>query len=245
MPVFPGDPVAPVTETLPWVPAENLTCSPCDPNITAEMIAEAATTIADNLSGHRFGQRQLRLRPRTTNPTCGCRLGCGCGRTRAIILQENVTAITAIRIDGVDLGMDNWTLYNDGRLALTDDQEAGFPCCQRLERDPATDQGTLEIDCTVGAPPDAMAVLAVQEIACELVKVFDNPEACRLPKKVRSLTRQNITMNVNEDPSSVYLKGFVGLPAVDLWLAALDADSLRRGGRMVDLSLQNATRGAI
>ena len=222
-------------ELCPWVAADDLNCSPCD--VDPEVIARAATIIAEYLSGHQFGLRNMRLRPQALLPTCYCRIGCGCGRATEAVISEHVWDIVSVKVDGVTLDDADWVLYGDNRLVRVDD--GTFPCCQRLSRDPDTDYGTFEIDGTFGTPPDEMGILAVQQIACELVNTFDNPGACLLPQHVSSFTRQQLSVNFT-DPTVA--KGFAALPLVDLWLRALDADSMRRPGRAVDLSRMTAWR---
>lgn len=229
-----------MSDVVPWVPAGDLNCSPCE--VDPEVIAKAATIVADNLSGNVFGLREMRLRPQSLLPTCHCRLGCGCGRSPQVVLSVAVSAITSVSVDGAVLDAADWTLYNDGRLVRNDG--GTFPCCQRLELDPTTDAGTLEIAGSFGEPVDEMAELAVQEIACELVAAFENPGACNLPKKTQSFTRQQLTVNVSNSPSS-FADGFIGLPAVDLWLASLDIAARRRPGRAVDLAAQAAWRAPV
>lgn len=156
-------------------------------------------------------------------------------------ITEPVQEISEVRVDGEVLDASAWALWGDNILARTDG--GTFPCCQPINRDPATDQGTMEISLTIGVAPDEIAQLSVQEIACEIVNAFDDPENCRLPNKVQSLTRQQLSVNFT-DPTSALLDGFAGLPLTDLWLASLDADQRRRGGRVVDLSRQTTHRAS-
>lgn len=249
-----------MSDIVPWVAAADLTCTPS--GVDADVVAKAATLIAEMLCGHQYGVRTLRLRPKALTAECRCGVGCGCaggfcshivwwpysdgqwlgcscGRGTQIIITEHVNSITSVKADGVLLDAADWTLYGDNRLVRTDG--GTFPCCQDLHHDPDSDFGTLEVLCEIGSPPDEAGILAVQEIACEIGNVFDTPEACRLPKKVQSMTRQQLSVNF-VDPSQVLANGFVGLPFVDLWLGALDMDSRRRGGRAIDLTRQTAWR---
>lgn len=228
-----------MSSIVPWVAAGDLSCSPC--SLDPEVVVKAATIIADALSGSRFGQRDVRLRPRALNESCGCRQGCGCGRVPVVQLTDTIAAITSVKVDGAVLSTDAWVLYADNRLARTDG--SGFPCCQRLELDPDADLGTFEIACTIGAPVDEMGQLAVSEIACEIIAALDNPGSCRLPKHIQSLTRQQLAVAFT-DPTTTLAAGFAGLPLTDLWLASLDAEPRRHAGRAVDLAALSAYREA-
>lgn len=260
MPVLPEESPTPAPGTfVPWVAAEDLSCtSPC--SIDSDVLARAASIIADNLSGHRYGQREIRLRPNTLSPHCGCEphgfpwgfgllglwtpfgmwsTGCGCGRVTSLVITEPVNAVASVKVDGATIDASAWVLYGDNRLVRVDG--GTFPCCQDIRRDPDTDFGTLEVRCTLGAPPDEAAQMAVQEIACEMLKAVEKPETCRLPRRVQSLTRQQLSVSF-PNPSNAYSEGFTDLPLVDLWLSAMDADIRRRPGRAVDFSRMTTWR---
>lgn len=226
-----------MSDVIPWVAAGDLNCTPCD--VDVDVIAKAATIVADALSGNVFGLREMRLRPQALLPSCHCRLGCGCGRSPQALISLPVVSIATVKVDGDVLDAADWTLYHDNRLVRNDD--GTFPCCQRLERDPDADLGTFEIAGVFGEAPDEMAELAVQEIACELINALENPAACSLPKRAQSFTRQQLSVNFS-NPTTTFTEGFVGLPMVDLWLASLDAAARRRPGRAVDLAAQAAWR---
>lgn len=226
-----------MSDVVPWVAAGDLNCSPCE--LDPEVVAKAATIIADLLSGNVFGLREMRLRPQSLMPSCRCRIGCGCGRARQALISLPVVTIDSVKVDGVLLDAADWTLYNDNRLVRNDG--GTFPCCQRLELDPDADVGTFEIAGTFGEAPDEMGELSVQEIACEIVNAFEDPASCSLPKHAQSFTRQQLSVNFS-NPTTEYLEGFIGLPITGMWLAALDASARRRPGRAVDLSAQAAWR---
>lgn len=229
-----------MSDVVPWVAAGDLNCSPC--SLDPEVVAKAATIIADALSGSRFGVREMRLRPQSLLPTCCCRLGCGCGRSAQALLPLPVVTIASVKVDGALLDAADWTLYNDNRLVRND--HGSFPCCQRLELDPDADIGTFEIAGTFGEEPDEMALLADQEIACEIVKAFESPASCSLPKHAQSFTRQQLSVNFS-NPTTEYVQGFIGLPLTGMWLASLDAAARRRPGRAVDLAEQAAWRAPL
>lgn len=249
MPVLPGDSCDPI----PWVAVDDLACTPC--TIDPALVARAASQIADNLSGNRFGQRCVIMRPFTRSPSCGCDwwttwppigvtivpggigIGCGC-RVDHLMLDEPVWSVSEVWVDGALLDTTAWALWNDSRLVRLDGGD--FPAAQLIGRDAHADQDTCEVSCLVGNPPDDAARMAVNQIACELVNAIEHPDKCQLPKRVQSVTRQQLAI-VFPDPS-VLARGFTGLPLVDLWLGSLDAAPGRRGGQMVDLSRMSATR---
>lgn len=226
-----------MSDVVPWVAAGDLNCTPC--TVDPDVVAKAATIVADNLSGNVYGLREMRLRPQALLPTCHCRLGCGCGRSAQALISLPVVTITSVKVDGDTLDAADWTLYNDNRLVRNDG--GTFPCCQRLELDPDSDVGTFEIAGTFGEAPDELALLADQEIACEITAAFDNPASCSLPKHAQSFTRQQLTVNFS-NPTTEYVQGFIGLPITGMWLASLDASARRRPGRAVDLAEQSAWR---
>jgi hypothetical protein len=48
---------------------------------------------------------------------------------------------------------------------------------------------------------------------------------CRLPRRVRSVSRQGVTMDM-VDPTSIYAEGLTGLPEIDTWLKAVNPFTL-------------------
>lgn len=70
-----------------------------------------------------------------------------------------------------------------------------------------------------GIVPPTAGILAAKELANELVLLKQNPEACSLPSRLTSISRQGVSYTIF-DPQSFLNDGKTGLYNVDLFLAA-------------------------
>jgi hypothetical protein len=77
-------------------------------------------------------------------------------------------------------------------------------------------------------PPPVMA--AIDTLACEMDKA-DAGEACSLPQRVTSVSRQGVSWTIL-DPQDFLTEGRTGLYAVDLVLSAYNRSSARARARV-------------
>lgn len=145
---------------------------------------------------------------------------CGCGTIRQLQLQSPVVAITEVLIDGAVV---NPAFYRvDDRKFLTALDDQVWPVCQRMEL-PDSELNTWSVSYTFGAEPPIGGRIAAASLGCQLALAC-NPTAvesgaCRLPKRVTTITRQGVTLAVL-DPLTLFSDGLTGLPEVDLWVMA-------------------------
>lgn len=85
----------------------------------------------------------------------------------------------------------------------------------------------LALDYTYGADPPDGGVQAAVEYAAQLVLAIQGDGTCQLPKRVQTITRQNVSMTFL-DPGDYLEKGRTGVPSVDQWLASVNPSGLRR-----------------
>jgi hypothetical protein len=154
---------------------------------------------------------------------------CGCGGGDLLVLPGYpVTALTRVTIDGFDEALSQFRVDNGNVLvtvrAVDGDPVLMFPGCQRMDL-PVTEDGTWEIEYSFGAapPPEGRRMAAI--LGCELARSCAPPgsaqsSACRLPKRVTSITRAGVTMALI-DPLDLFDKGKTGLPEVDLWVSSV------------------------
>lgn len=169
--------------------------------------------------------------------SCSCNRSrrCGCSSLSEVRLADHVLEVVHVVVDGVVVPPVEYAL-DDHRflvgLTEADGSPRVWPCCQRLDREP-TEAGTWEVTFTHGGMPPRGGSLAAASLACELVKAF-TPDAkgCRLPKRVTSITRQNVTVSLL-DPLTLFSEGQTGLPEVDLWLGSVIAGRRRRRARLI------------
>lgn len=95
-----------------------------------------------------------------------------------------------------------------------------------------------------GIAPPAGGVRAAATLGAQLALAACGSKNCRLPKRVTSITRQNVTLAVL-DPMEFITKGQTGLPDVDLWIASVNPKGQRRRPAVwsPDVDTRNATYG--
>lgn len=154
-----------------------------------------------------------------------------------------IVEIVEVKIDGEVLDpsryrVDNWdTLV---RLPDADGRNPGWHCCQRIDL-PDTEPHTWSVKYKFGSEPPIGGVRAAASLGCQLALSMSPRDGvnCRLPRRVQSITRQNMTAAVI-DPFTLFDKGLTGLAEVDLWLASERAKA--RGGPAMFVNPETAAR---
>jgi hypothetical protein len=118
---------------------------------------------------------------------------------------------TVVMIDGNRF--DGWTV-RDGRMLVRIDGD-GWPCCQRTEL-PDTERGTWSVSFSYGSGPDGGGVYAAAMLGYELALAYAGNDHCRLPRRIRQLTRGGTTIALL-DPMTLFKEGLTGITEVDLW----------------------------
>lgn len=156
---------------------------------------------------------------------CGDDLGCGCSSVSTITLPRTpVTGIRSVKIDGVVLPAARYRLIDFRHLVYVPESPSavrqGWPCCQDLTLD--TDQvDTFEIVYGHGTPPPMGGVTAAASLGCQLTLGATDSSACRLPKRIQTVTRQGVTIGIVDDLMALLSAGATGLYDVDLFLASV------------------------
>jgi hypothetical protein len=123
----------------------------------------------------------------------------------------------------------------------------GWPCCQDMTADPTLGEpNTFQVSYDYGKLPPIGGVRAAASLACQLALACDptavDNGACRLPKRITSITRQGVTLAVL-DPLTLFAEGRTGIPEVDLWLESLRyGDAHRRASVLIPGRWQTARR---
>jgi hypothetical protein len=235
----------------PWATAEDA-CSPCDTYDFDPFMLEDKMQIASDVLFNLTGRRWPGVCSDTIRPTelaCGCwnprapRFGCSTVPT-VKLPGSPVVAVTSVRVDGVELDASAYRVDNRRELVRIDGE--GWPCCQDMRADPATDDHTMLVEYTWGAEPPLGGVQAAATYGCQLALACD-PEAvssgrCRLPKRITTVTRAGTTIAVL-DPMTLVKDGLVGLNEVDTWVQSiLLGDSRRRSRVLVPGARRSARR---
>lgn len=226
------------------------------PEVTGYAVS-AATRILFALSGRRFGQCTVKLRPCADDcgdwaeiplwgwtvgytmppwdfyrlPYCegGCRNGCSCTHISAVRLPDLTSRVVEVRLDGTPMVTGAYRLV--GRdLVRTDG--AAWPRCNDLSRGD-DEAGTWSVTAVVGEEVPDSGRLAMGELACEITKAASGVD-CRLPPGVTQLVRQGVTIQY-PDVGQLLKDGRTGLYLVDLFLASENPTGLRSRGRVYDV----------
>jgi hypothetical protein len=167
------------------------------------------------------------------NVHCGCQTECSCTEVCEVRLPGPVSAVTAVKVDGVVLPGEPAPLdpeeeppeeepppaayrVDDWRTLVRLDGEC-WPLCQDMDL-PDTEVGTWSVTVSRGLAPPSAGVEATAELACELLKGWVG-ESCRLPQRLTSITRQGLSQALF-DPMEFLSEGRTGLFLVDLFLMA-------------------------
>lgn len=157
------------------------------------------------------------------NIACGCKQGCcKCEADCEVYLPGPVGSIVSVIDGGITVDPDAYVLYGN-KLAFLNGENC--PGCQDYNK-AAGEVGTWTVTYTIGEPvPDALNV-AAGIYACELAKSLLG-EACSLPSRVKSVTRQGVDVEF-VDPLILAENGLTGLPIVDQIITSLNPSKLKQ-----------------
>lgn len=236
----------PVGPCQAWIDTDALSCETGDlsPEEVEQYIA-AATEVLWALSGRRYGLCTETVRPCRRDlvsavsgwhewgtgwepiryggewfNVCGHSTGCSCAALSEVILPSSPAIVTVVEIDGEPLDESAYRV-DEGRLLVRTDGGL-WPACQDMAA-PLGEPGTWGITFTWGIEVPQAGLLAVAELACELLKARLN-KPCALPQRVTTITRQGVTMTLL-DPQEFLRDGRVGLYFCDLWLETVNPRS--------------------
>lgn len=186
------------------------------------------------LSGRQFGLTEVTLAPYIPPPRRGYfdnhyRLPVGlnaaarfagggvCSPARTFRLPGRAIAVAEVVVDGAVLDEAAWTLDPDGTLVRTDG--GGWPVAQ----DVYLPRWVVRYTHGLLAPPDANQAAA--RYALELARAAVADPRCKLPARVRDVTRQGISLSMAA-PEELADAGLTGVAAVDAWLRSVNPDGL-------------------
>lgn len=156
------------------------------------------------------------------NIGCGvCGVSCSCepDTTRTIALPGAVDSIVSIYIDGALLPESAYTL-RDGILYRIDG--GVWPACNSDLDDPRKpDSSAWEVTYRRGYPVPPGGDMATYRLACELAKAACGDNSCELPSRVKSITRQGVSMDLMETTFAEMQDGRTGIWLIDSWVAAV------------------------
>lgn len=145
--------------------------------------------------------------------------------TRVRLPRRDVTAVTAVTIDG-----DPFTAFRLGGSWLTRTDGSGWPMCG--ER--------TQITYSFGRVPPLAGKQAVVEFAIEIAKAMSG-QACSLPKRLTSVTRQGISFAALDDLEFLS-EGLTGVYGIDVWIRAVNPDGRKQAATVWSPDIATATR---
>lgn len=160
----------------------------------------------------------LMIDGRWYNLTCTtCGLNCSCREPWSLELPGPVVSVTEVKIWAETLNLSLYWL-DQGRLIIKEGRS--WPTSQNRRRE-LGEEDTWGITYVQGIPVPRGGELAAGVLACELSKAVHGDEECALPSRVQTVTRQGVTIAIL-DAFEDLEKGRTGIPAVDLWIQAIN-----------------------
>lgn len=174
---------------------------------------------------------------------CGCRTDtCSCKPLCSIRLPGPVNAVAEVRVDGQVIPADQYTLNRRGTHAdlirVGGTSGPCWPTCQDLEK-PITAPGTFSVLYLRGKAVPVAGMRALGSLASQIYKQCTGASDCRLPERVRSVTREGITYDMF-DPGEWLDQGLTGLRDVDTWLRSVNPHALTQPSAVFSLDLDPA-----
>lgn len=184
-------------------------------------------------------------RGRWLNFGCGCAtLDCSCKPQCTITLPGPVNAVVEVRLDGQIVPPDQYVLHRlptAGELVRVGGPDGPcWPDCQDLEQ-PHTAPGTFSVLYLRGRAVPAAGMRALGTLACEIHKQCVGASGCRLPERVKTVTREGVSYDMF-DPGEWLDDGLTGLPEVDAWLRSVNPHGLTQPSAVFSLDLAPAPR---
>lgn len=161
----------------------------------------------------------------------------GCARIPAIKLPGHpvVPASIVVRLDGDTFDADSGLFRLDDHRYLVRVDGSGWPCCQWLTLDddqPHTWSVAYDFGNRVPLGGKRSAIALGTQLFFAFNPDFEGAGACRLPKRVTSITRAGTTIAIL-DPLTLFKDGLTGLAEVDQWVAATNIGANRRNATVI------------
>lgn len=172
---------------------------------------------------------------------CGCGGGCNGCNLPGVLLSNPIASVSEVVINGEIIDPAEYAVEDYRTLArYTLDANGcllGWPCMNRLSVDSSpygadpndgSKDHTWQITYVYGRGPGDDGETAAAMYACELAKLWCNGDGCRLPYRVQTMVREQMTASF-VDPSLFLTNGMTGLPEVDAWIRSVNPNgNIRR-----------------
>jgi|PlaIllAssembly_1097288.scaffolds.fasta_scaffold00252_5 hypothetical protein len=152
---------------------------------------------------------------------------CGCAAVEAITLPGSPRSIVSVVIDGVTLDPSAYRL--DARQLIRTDGGT-WPECQDFNVN-AGEIGSWEVTYLTGRPVPVGGQIAAGVYSCEILKALCDDDACSLPARVQTVTRQGVTVGFL-DPMTFLEDGLTGVYIVDMWIRSVNPYGAKQRARI-------------
>lgn len=156
--------------------------------------------------------------------------GCPCF-SQVELGQVPLMDIIEVVVDGEILDAERYRIDDRRWLVYIPESDdalvQGWPCCTGTD-----DEDRFEVTFIGGTAPPIGGIRAAAIYGCELALACAGSDECRLPEAVSAVTRQGVTVTVN-DPNVLVQNGLVGLRDVDMWVQSVLLGDKRRQATVV------------
>lgn len=156
------------------------------------------------------------------NLGCGqCGDNCSCSIVQQITLPGPVASVQEVVVDGEVMDPADYRVDNRRYLVRLDGDS--WPLCNDLNSPSASGigaEGTWEVTYTRGSPVPVGGQIAAGILASEFAKSGCGDSSCALPKRVQSITRQDVTIGMLDTFDDIEV-GHTGIWLVDSWIASV------------------------
>jgi len=152
---------------------------------------------------------------------------CTCRPLCEVLLPAPVNSVSEVVVDGVVI-TDTAYRVDDYRWLVRTDGGC-WPDCVDYNVD--SGEGFFEVTYLKGWPVPDDLLVAAGTLACEFAKACIGDGTCRLPGRIRSLTRTGIEVSFT-DTDTLLRNGLTGIIEVDQLLMAYNPNNLARGPRV-------------
>lgn len=162
---------------------------------------------------------------------------CSCPEVSEVLLPGPVCEVIEVTIDGTAVPTGSYRI-DDLAWLVRQSEEGGegsvrpsWPLCQDMGA-PLGSEDTWGVRYRRGTPVPSGGQRALGEMMSEIWKGCNNDSSCALPKRVRTIVKQGLTVAVL-DPMAFLEKGKTGLYFTDLWLQAVNPLARPAGARVI------------
>lgn len=149
-----------------------------------------------------------------------------------------IRAVTNVTIDGVTLDPSKYRVDDERYLVRQDGNP--WPYVNDFTK-PAGAVGTWSVTYSFGQTPPSDGVQAAVLLAVELLRARLGDDACKLPDRVQSVSRQGVTLTML-DPNAFLDKGRLGIPEIDAFVQSVNPYSVAERAQVISPDIGRAIR---